>query len=153
MFPHNQNKGNTIAPAVLGSRKPKVRWNTLIANNLPNPLSPAATSKPIDIPTRRGSERTSSRQHWQPFFWIETLPIHHQLDDITNYCRPGTSGWEFAQRQRAKDAEKEIGKVLGGCWPLGESWSEGRVERKTVEFEDDKEVERQAKKEREIANA
>jgi hypothetical protein len=108
---------------------------------------------PIDIPTRKRTARTSNTQYWEPFFYIATPPIHHRLDDITNYCRPGTSGWEFAQRRRARNAETKTGKVLGGSWPLRDYRGEEKVKPMNVEVEEKKEGKSKAETKRGVDEA
>lgn len=42
--------------------------------------------------------------------------IHCKADDVTDYYRTGSRGWEDAHRQRVLNWEKGVGRVVEGRW-------------------------------------
>ncbi|KAF1911885.1 hypothetical protein BDU57DRAFT_90616 [Ampelomyces quisqualis] len=122
----------------------RLQWAIPHSRNLPNELSPAATSAPIPISGRmeETTRRYRSSSCHQPAPWVPVLPrgnitpapSHSHLDSITDYCLPDTHGWESARKCRLKRGEEQTGKILAGRWPPATPWDKPVVVRKDVDF-------------------
>lgn len=62
--------------------------------------------------------------------------IHHKLDNVTDYCKRGYYGWEFAHEKRIENSNDGIGKIIEGKWPDRKMWYIPAVVRKDVNFEE-----------------
>lgn len=48
--------------------------------------------------------------------------VHHQQDNVTDYCSEGTCGWNFEHEERLRDLEENVGRILAGSWPDRSRW-------------------------------
>jgi len=65
--------------------------------------------------------------------------IHHKLDNVTDYCKRGYRGWEFAHDMRIERSNEGIGNIISGQWPDRKTWYIPAVVRKDVDFEKEQE--------------
>ncbi|KAH4180711.1 hypothetical protein HBH70_204060 [Parastagonospora nodorum] len=121
----------------------RVRWATEPTyHHSHNEASPAATSTPIDIPypdqtynMPKGSRMAPRKPTAIEHRYGEDR-IHHKLDNVTDYCKRGYYGWEFAHDKRIERSNKGIGKIISGERPNRKTWYIPAVVRKDVDFED-----------------
>jgi hypothetical protein len=128
---------NTQRPAA--NANPRIRWAEPVASFIPSPTH--AVSDPIWIPGAQPIEQPSSYLQYNRQFLhqiFDTEPrIHHRLDNVTDYGRSGTHGWEFAQRARVEREEANVGEILAGEWPPRIPWEKQRLVRKDPDFSKD----------------
>jgi hypothetical protein len=100
--------------------KEKVQQTQPVLTKYSDEPSPAATSEPISIPS-------TTTQHL-----LGNGRVHHSSDIVTDYGLP--DGWEDCRRQRLKNREKEIGRILIGNWTPVSTWKKSKVVRKDPDF-------------------
>jgi hypothetical protein len=101
----------------------------------PNKCSPAATSDPIPVPGCEIAANAITMERLPTARHRVKRPVHHRLDDITDYSLSGTNSWQFANKQRLEQAEREVGKIFAGQWTPVDTWSKNKVNRKDVKFD------------------
>ncbi|KAF2131577.1 hypothetical protein P153DRAFT_429841 [Dothidotthia symphoricarpi CBS 119687] len=88
--------------------QPRVRFLPNQPNRNADERSPTAISKPIRFAPEYRKESELFRLGWHS----APARVHHRLDDITDYYRPGTYGWETSQKKRLLERERDIGRGL-----------------------------------------
>jgi hypothetical protein len=111
-----------------------------VSKHRPNKCSLAATSDPIPIPGCEVAPNAMNMERLPTARHRVKRPVHHRLDDVTDYSLSGTHSWQFAKNHRLEKTEREVGKIFAGQWTPVNTWSKNKVIRKDVEFDQERDI-------------